>query len=98
MPTQTKIDPVRIPDEALHLATDGQLKAALTQRGHKFHPSRRLMVVEHKESGVQVAWQPTAGCEPHPLRYRAQILRTLVRLGFFAVFVLGILHFALGIL
>jgi hypothetical protein len=85
--------PVKIPDEALHLSTDLQITRSLRSRGHDVRNGRRFATATHKDSGATVSWTPTADCSPQPIRYRSQIIRALVRLGFFAVLVMLALHF-----
>ena len=86
--------PVHIPDEALHLATDSQITRNLRAHGHEVKTRARFVVATHKDTKATVAWTPTPGCEPQPLFYRAQIIRALVRLGFFLVLALIVIHFA----
>ena len=95
MKSPTSETEIHIPDEALHLRSDRQFQKALESHGHKVRTGRHFAVATHKDSGVTVAWQPREDNEPHPMSYTAQLIRTLVRLGFFvALIVLAALHLA----
>ena len=95
MTTKTKRrEEMHIPDEALHLATDRQITNGLRGRGHGVKAGRNMMIATHKDTGSIVTWQPSESCEPHPLGYRAMIIRALVRFGFFLVLALIVIHFA----
>jgi hypothetical protein len=86
--------PLHIPDEAIHLATDSAITNHLRGRGHTVKNGRMFITARHKETGATVSWSPAPGCDPQPIAYRAQILRALIRLGFFlAVIAIGA-HFA----
>ncbi len=89
-----KTQEVHIPDEALHLATDSQITRSLRSRGHEVKTRARFVVATHKDSRATVAWTPTDNAEPQPIGYRSQIIRALVRLGFFIVIIMLAIHFA----
>lgn len=91
----TKTEPVHIPDEALHLATDCQIARTLRKHGHTVKSHGKTAIATHKDTGVYCAWTTRGDGEGHPMAYRAQIIRALVRLKFFVVVAVAA---ALGIL
>ncbi len=95
--TKTEPETMHVPDEALHLAHDSQFARNLRSHGHNVKTTHNLVVARHKDTNAMVAWMPETNGEPHPISYRAQIIRSLVRLGFWptVVLILGIaLHMA----
>lgn len=91
MQTTTKTEPIHIPDKALHLATDCSIRRALRTEGHEVRCTNRIAVAIHKDTKVTAAWSLHPYGEAHPLSYRAQIIRALVILGFFAILAIALL-------
>lgn len=79
---------IRVPAKYTHLANDLQIEKAALENGATVMHTRRLTKIY--KDGRYVAYTPRDDCQPHPVAYRASILRALIRFGILAAIALSI--------